>query len=70
MQRYNGEVLFEAIMRDIYFPKMVPALTKPPGAEKDEKLAELKEKLWPSICKSLDAFLPADKKFINGDQMT
>jgi hypothetical protein len=70
MQRYNGEMLFEAIVRDIYLPKITGPMTASDKKAREAGFADIKAVQWPSVMKTLDKFLPKDKKFINGDKMT
>ena len=63
-------MLYEAINSDIIFKKIIPAIFKPAGEERDACMVDAKENLWPSAMATLEKHLPADAKFINGDSMT
>ena len=63
-------MLFEAINSDIIFKKVILAIFKPAGEERDALMVDVKENLWPAAMATLEKHLPADAKFINGDSMT
>ena len=70
MDKYKGEMLYEAIMVDTFYKKIGPTLWSPPGDERTAKIAEIKDTIFPTITALLEKHLPADKKFIAGDSMT
>ena len=70
MQVYKGEMLYEAINVDIMFKQIAPKLFMEPGEERDALLKTVKEKHWPAAMATLERHLPADAKFINGDDLT
>jgi glutathione S-transferase len=70
MQVYKGEMIYEAVATDLFYKKIVAPLFKPPGEERDAHLVEVKEKHWPAAMATFDKHLPADGKFINGDNLT
>ena len=63
-------MLFEAIVTDIHLPKITLTMTAKDKKARETGFADIKAKHWPSMMKTLDKFLPKDKKFINGDKMT
>ena len=67
MDKYRGEMLYEAIMIDTFFKKIGPKLFQAPGDERTALIAEIKDIIFPSITALLEKHLPADKKFIAGD---
>ena len=70
MQLYKGDLLDQSISIDMFFGKFVGTVFMPEGEEKTAKMNAIKEKDWVTSMNLLEKYLPKDKKFINGDQLT